>query len=222
MTHDLTNTLRSLVQTFSPCYLVADAFDECKEKQAFLKLVNAIIGQWKIPQVHLLVTSRTELSSELPNRSWKGFTMSMDESNNRDVKTYIETTLESSDEPLNHWDSEQRKNIARSLIARANGNFRWVACQLEALRGCFTRKELEKALETLPATLEETYERTLAAIEESRRSSICHILRFLCFSARPMRLDEMSEVLAIDFEARPRPQYHPEHRLEVHVARYFN
>ncbi|KAK6516458.1 hypothetical protein TWF506_006364 [Arthrobotrys conoides] len=222
MTHDLTNTLRSLIQSFSPCYLIADAFDECKDKQMFLKLVNTIIGQWRIPQVRFLVTSRTELNSELPNRSWKGFTLSLDESNNGDVRSYIETTLETVGEPLNDWEPERRKSIAKSLIARSNGNFRWVACQFEVLRRCSTRQELERALETLPATLEETYERTLADIEESRKSSICHILRFLCFSARPMRLDEMSEVLAIDFEARPRPRYCSEQRLEVHKARYFN
>ncbi|KAF3218272.1 hypothetical protein TWF106_007634 [Orbilia oligospora] len=122
MTHDLTNTLRYLIETFSPCYLVADAFDECKEKQAFLKLVNTIIGQWKIPQVRFLVTSRSELSSELPNRSWKGFTLSLEESNNGDVRNYIETTLESPGEPLNAWDPERRKSIAKSLIARGNGN----------------------------------------------------------------------------------------------------
>ncbi|KAF3101009.1 hypothetical protein TWF102_004610 [Orbilia oligospora] len=222
MTHDLTNTLRHLIETFSPCYLVADAFDECKEKQAFLKLVNTIIGQWRIPQVRFLVTSRSELSSELPNRSWKGFTLSLEESNNGDVRSYIETTLESPGEPLNAWDPERRKSIAKSLIARGNGNFRWVACQLERLRECSTNKDLDETLEGLPSTLEETYERTLAKVEESRKSSICHILRFLCFSARPMRLDEMSEVPAIDFEAKPRPKYCSEKRLVVGKAGYFN
>ncbi|EPS38868.1 hypothetical protein H072_7366 [Dactylellina haptotyla CBS 200.50] len=222
LTQDLMSTLRSLIGLFSPCYLVADALDECKDRHEFLRFINTIVGQWKIPHVRFLITSRSELDTELPGRNWRGFTVSMEENINGDVRTYVETTLNRADEPLNQWNAEERKAIAKSLIARANGNFRWVACQLEVLRGCFTKKELEQALESLPATLEDTYERTLAAVDESRRESLCQILRWLCFSSRPMRLDEMCEVLAIDFESKPRARYDPEKCLQVNAARYFH
>ncbi|KAK6526495.1 hypothetical protein TWF694_005078 [Orbilia ellipsospora] len=222
LTQDLSITLRSLINLFSPCYLVADALDECKERQEFLRLLNTIVGQWKLPNVRFLITSRTELDTELPNRSWRGYTISMEDNISGDVRMYVEATLDSPDEPLNQWSPEERKSIAKSLIARANGNFRWVACQLEVLRGCFTRKELELALESLPATLEDTYERTLAAVDESRRLPLCQVLRWLCFSARPMHLDEICEVLAIDFEAKPRARYDPERCLQVNAARYFH
>lgn len=56
-------------------------------------------------------------------------------------------------------------------------SFRWVACQLQALEDCHTAQELDEALESLPATLEETYERSLLAIEEKRREGFRHILR---------------------------------------------
>jgi hypothetical protein len=89
------------------------------------------------------------------------------------------------------------------------------------LRECHTEAELEKALKCLPATLEETYERALVAVEETRREGIRNVLRWLSFSARPMHLTEIAEVMAIDFDAHPRPVYDPRRRL-VSPARFFH
>jgi hypothetical protein len=89
------------------------------------------------------------------------------------------------------------------------------------LEECHTALELDEALKSLPATLEETYERSLLAIEEKRREGFRHILRWLSFSARPMHLDEITEVLAIDFFTKPRPQYDPRKRL-VNSAKFFH
>lgn len=82
-------------------------------------------------------------------------------------------------------------------------------------------EELEEALGSLPATLEETYERALLAVEEKRMEGFRHILRWLSFSARPMQLGEVAEVLAIDFSTKPRPLYDPRRRF-VNSARFFH
>jgi ankyrin repeat protein len=82
-------------------------------------------------------------------------------------------------------------------------------------------EELDEALGSLPATLEETYERALSAVEEKRREGFCYLLRWLSFSARPMQLGEVTEILAIDFSAKPRPLYDPRRRF-INGARYFH
>src|SRR5256884_4028888 len=102
-----------------------------------------------------------------------------------------------------------------------NCSFRWVACQLGALRECHTLAELEHTLNCLPVTLEETYERVLSVVDEKRREGICNVLRWLCFSARPIRLDEIADVMAIDFGAQPRPLYDPRRRL-IDPERFFH
>ncbi|RSL89352.1 hypothetical protein BHE90_001645 [Fusarium euwallaceae] len=218
---ELTQTLRNVIQLFSPCYLVIDAVDESKEKQEFLKLLNVIAGQWRLPQVHLLVTSRTELDTEIPKRTWKGVTMSIQDGIVGDVESQVISTLGDENGALGQWDLDKRDMIAKSLIENSRGNFRWVACQLQALEECHTAQELDEALDSLPATLEETYARSLLAIEEKRREGFRHILRWLSFSARPMHLDEITEVLAIDFSAKPRPHYDPRKRL-VNPAKFFH
>ena len=57
---------------------------------------------------------------------------------------------------------------------------------------------LRKSLTTLPKTLDQTYDRILAAINEQDRDFAMRILRWLTFSERPMSVEEIAEVVAID------------------------
>ena len=65
-------------------------------------------------------------------------------------------------------------------------------------------------MKTLPKTLDETYERILVNIDEMYREDVQKVLQFLAFSARPVSLDEVVEVLAVTFEGSPR--FDPEQR----------
>jgi hypothetical protein len=98
---------------------VIDAVDESKEKQEFLKLLN-IVTQWRLPQIHFLLTSRTDLDAEIPNRSWNSVTVSVEEYVDADVQKHVLVTLQD-DDILNQWDPSQRKIIAMSLIDAAHG-----------------------------------------------------------------------------------------------------
>lgn len=219
MTSDLLITLQSIIGHFSPVYLVIDAVDECKEKQEFLRFLNTV-AQWTLPQIHVFATSRTDIDTEIRNRKWSCVTVAVEEQLvDADVEKYVSVTLED-DEVLNCWDKSQRKLIARSLIKGANGNFRWVACQIGALRECHTIAELEDAINCLPATLEETYERALSAVDDQRREGMRNVLRWLSFSARPTRLEEIAEVMAINFAAEPQPAYDARKRL-IDPQRFF-
>ena len=219
MSADLLRTLQSIIQELSHFYLVVDAVDECKEKQDFLKFLNTV-ASWRYSQVHIVVTSRTAVDTEARNRKWHCSRLTVEEQLvDADVEKHVRATLED-DEILNRWDPEQQKLIAKSLLDGAKGNFRWVACQIEALKDCHTLAELEDALKTLPATLEDTYERALSIIDEKRKEPIRNVLRWLCFSARPVRLEEIAEVMAVDFSTEAQPHYDPRKRL-IDSERFF-
>ncbi|KAF1966679.1 ankyrin, partial [Bimuria novae-zelandiae CBS 107.79] len=81
--------------------------------------------------------------------------------------------------------------------------FRWAACQLNSLVKCCNRATLRKALATLPLTLDQTYERILSAISEADLEYAIRILRWLTFSARPLSVNEIAEVVAIDTKRDP-------------------
>jgi hypothetical protein len=71
-------------------------------------------------------------------------------------------------------------------------------CQLDALARCRNRATLRKSLATLPQTLDQTYDRILTAISKEDRNYAIRILQWLTFSARPLSVEEVAEIVAID------------------------
>ena len=55
-------------------------------------------------------------------------------------------------------------------------------------------------LEELPETLDETYERILRDINKANRTHTYRLLQCLTVAVRPLRVTELAEVLAVDFE----------------------
>jgi ankyrin repeat protein len=96
--------------------------------------------------------------------------------------------------------------------------FRWVYCQLEALRHCLP-PSVARILEELPETLDETYERVLREINKANREHARRLLQCLTVALRPLRVEELAEVLAIDFNAPSHggiPQLNPKWRWADH------
>ena len=91
-------------------------------------------------------------------------------------------------------------------------------CQLEALRHCLP-PSVRGILEDLPETLDETYERVLKDINKANRDHARRLLQCLTVALRPLRVEELAEVLAIDFNAPAHggiPQLNPNWRWADH------
>ena len=78
--------------------------------------------------------------------------------------------------------------------------FRWVYCQLERLRHCLP-PSVRGILDDLPDTLDETYERVLKDINKANQKHAVRLLYCLTVAIRPLRVEELAEVLAVDFDA---------------------
>ena len=78
--------------------------------------------------------------------------------------------------------------------------FRWVVCQLDTLRRCFPAS-IQRALNELPRTLDETYERILLGIDEEKQEYAIRLFRCLAFARRPLHVKELAEVIAVEFDA---------------------
>jgi Ankyrin repeats (3 copies)/Ankyrin repeat len=99
------------------------------------------------------------------------------------------------------------------IITDTPARFRWVICQLDALRKCRSTAALEKALTRLPKNLYETYDRVLANIDSDDRKDALYMLRWLAFSMSTVSLAEAVDVLATDPDAENRPLFDRRHRL---------
>ena len=86
-----------------------------------------------------------------------------------------------------------RDRTATYLLHR----FRWVFCQLEVLRHCFPAN-LRHTLEELPKSLDETYKRILNEINNANWTLAYRLLQCLAVALRPLRVEELAEVLAFD------------------------
>jgi ankyrin repeat protein len=85
---------------------------------------------------------------------------------------------------------------------------------LEVLRDCLP-SSIRRFLEELPESLDETYERVLREIKKPNRDHARRLLQCLVVAIRPLRVEELTEVLAIDFnDAEGIPKLNPSWRWE--------
>jgi ankyrin repeat protein len=75
-----------------------------------------------------------------------------------------------------------------------------VYCQLERLRHCLP-PSVRGILDDLPDTLDETYERVLKDFNKANERHAIRLLHCLAVAIRPLRVEELAEVLAVDFDA---------------------
>ncbi|KIL58409.1 hypothetical protein M378DRAFT_170663 [Amanita muscaria Koide BX008] len=196
----LEDLLKQLISGFKETYIVIDALDECKEQQELLKLLRKIHG-WQIGQCHLLVTSRKEqvIVNSLQHVGLKEIDLSLMPVDN-DIKKYIDEVLEES-EGLNSLDLGLKKDIKELLKAKANGMFRWVACQIVALECCANSPAaLERTLEMLPKDLETTYDQILERIHPTNGMHAVKLLYWLVFAIEPLKIEELAIVVQINVE----------------------
>ncbi len=122
---------------------------------------------------------------------------------NADIDQYIQDTLQN-DPKWKYWNDWEGGKIETTLMKGANGiillvvdtqslthffRFRWVVCQFDMLQNCIN-----------------------PSIHESHRRYAQKLLQWLSFSARPLQIKELTEVLVIDF-VEEQPIYDTKHRL---------
>ena len=78
-------------------------------------------------------------------------------------------------------------------------------CQLEILRHCFP-SSVKLILEELPESLDETYDRILREIRKPNQGHAHRLMQCLVAAVRPLRVKELAEVLAFDFDVEGTPK----------------
>ncbi|KAG1858862.1 hypothetical protein F4604DRAFT_1930917 [Suillus subluteus] len=178
--------------------VIIDALDECKRVGTFLtRLVRAV----NEGELRLLITSRTEPAissalSGLPSLSLSDHACLIDD----DMEILIDRELEVRSR-LASLTPDLKDKIRKSLLQQADGMFRWVSCQLDAINACRSVQGISDSLKSLPKGLYETYDKILQEIEEAgpdRRSIVERTLMWLVAALEPLKLSQLVEALSIE------------------------
>ncbi|KAH9015126.1 ankyrin repeat-containing domain protein [Lactarius deliciosus] len=204
-------------------YIVLDALDECPNTSGIptprgqvLEFVKDLVDL-RLPNLRICVTSRPEIDirTALEPLTSSHFSLHNQSGQQRDITGYISSVVQS-DPQMTRWREDDRKLVAEKLSEKADGMFRWVFCQLEVLRHCLA-PSLRRQLNELPKSLDETYERVLKEIESTNQGRHARrLLQCLAVAMRPLRVEELAEVLAFDLDAVKEeiPVFHAEWRWE--------
>ncbi|KAK4184425.1 hypothetical protein QBC35DRAFT_58000 [Podospora australis] len=172
---DLVGALKMMVPRFEKILVLIDAVDESQKRERLAEFLNQLATSNEYSPFHIVVTSRKEVDIE--RHIGQFICLSMSNSLvDRDIDTYIQGQLDT-DRALKRWSEGLRSHVRETLVSKANGMFRLVVCQLQILKKVPLESGVKKALQQLPETLDETYERILSSIP----SECTHIVwRALC------------------------------------------
>jgi len=193
---ELKATARQMFESSKSVYLVLDALDECEDRRNLLESLRDL-RSWNQEHVHVLATSRRETDIEDVLGTVASDAISLEECVvDGDIVIYVRHQLQH-DEKLSRWPDHVRKEIEVALLEGAKGMFRWVECQLDAIRGCMKLGLLRRALKSLPRTLDDTYSRILDNIPEQYLEDARRILSCLICSFHPLAVQEIADTVAV-------------------------
>ncbi|KAJ7900422.1 hypothetical protein B0H13DRAFT_2517933, partial [Mycena leptocephala] len=195
---ELTACLESLIIALSahPIFIVLDALDECSKPNELAPILRNLL-QSRDSRVHVFVTSRPEDVVVKMLRPLTTCELDLSSVIKGDISLHLGSVL-SKEDPFQSWKQVHRELVLNHLLDHSNGMFRWVTCQLEDLRKCLLR-DLQFTLNNLPTTLDATYERILSRIHTTNIPHARRLFNWLAFSFRPLYVEELAQVLAIDF-----------------------
>ena len=188
-TSDLIKAVYSMLaeQQNRSFFVVLDALDEAdpEERDELLNMLKTIKMNESVTS-HILLTSRTNVTSvEREFSSLAQFyNISIEREHvDHDITAHVSERLQN-DKILKLWEEPERELIKSSLLENAAGMFRWVDCQLQAIRQCGKKKQLRKTLATLPKDLDEQYRRDLENINDLDAEDALKLLQWLAFPQR--------------------------------------
>ncbi|KAI9770937.1 MAG: hypothetical protein M1840_002641 [Geoglossum simile] len=190
--------LKSESRHFSKLFIVIDAFDEFSERNGTRDSFFAEIRT--LPNMHLLVTSRHISTIEsLFEKTARVEVRAID----TDVRRYLECRIEREGRLVRHVkaDPSLKETIVDTVVAKAKGMFLLAQLHTDALVSKGTRKEVRKALETLPKELDSTYEEAMRRIESQNNDDkqlAERVLFWISFALRPLTLKELQHALAVE------------------------
>ncbi|KAH6642103.1 hypothetical protein C7974DRAFT_384834 [Boeremia exigua] len=231
-TNELVKTFEQMLRLEHETWIVIDALDECLaegKRGDFKSLMNWLkdIVLARHSNLHLLVTSRdeNEIRASLVAISGPRTFISIEgQGLDSDIRDYIWTRVWRSHE-LQRWETSSdkendvREMIQSKLLDQAGGMFRYIALQMDALEECPNLKNVRTILKNLPDSINDAYSRIMVRVFNRFRDDAIRILRLLIYSARPLRVNELIDAIAVQPDESPPFETENRTRRPTEIAR---
>ncbi|THW91627.1 purine and uridine phosphorylase [Aureobasidium pullulans] len=198
-TNQMTDALKSIFERSGSIRIVLDALDEAKSPEDIVNWFRKL-RESHGHSVQMIVTSRPPVAKWVSED--QGFPLGL-ERIDEDIGVYVHARLHSME--FEEWNSQLKlcDEVEERLKAKTDGMFRWAACQLDDLRSCPNVPAVHAVLDDLPATLNETYARTLRTIRASQfGQQMVFILQLVLYSGDyPLSLAACNDALVINTQS---------------------
>ncbi|KAJ5626486.1 hypothetical protein N7528_003913 [Penicillium herquei] len=179
-------------------YIVFDALDEyqttySKERDLLLSLMVGLLERQK-SKIHILVTSRSERDI---GKKLGGFPkLDLESALVEDMTIYVNASI--SKDPLCQWRPEVQKLIVDKLLSMKERRFRWAELQIKELEECYAESDIRETLQTIPQTIEESYQSILDRIKSKHLPLAREILMTVCFSSIALDIKAIAACVDLD------------------------
>ncbi|KAK1760390.1 hypothetical protein QBC47DRAFT_408460 [Echria macrotheca] len=161
-------------------FVIIDALDESQKRDNLLTVIRTLVVDDRFRKIQLLATSREYVDIEATMTSISDRIPMSNPLVEADIATYVKKRILA--EPrFRNWPQQLRDEVDESLSKGSKGMFRWAVCQLDILRRLRHVSRIREALQDLPETLDETYDRIFSLVASEDRDLVRHALHWLCF-----------------------------------------
>ncbi|KAF0638064.1 hypothetical protein FPSE5266_09602 [Fusarium pseudograminearum] len=194
----LERIIASMIKAFRQVLIVVDGLDECGNEMGSVTMSLAAFASLDTP-ASVALFSRQE--PNIRARMGNDFNEIPIEAHTEDVEIYVRAELEKriQSRRLRLSDPETAHKIEEELVRRADGMFRWVACQLDSLCDLFTDQDRLDALKQLPETLHDSYRRLLERVNTKPRTTQKRVqlcLQFIAFFPKKLSILELCQAVS--------------------------
>ncbi|KAA6414215.1 MAG: hypothetical protein FRX48_02578 [Lasallia pustulata] len=198
---------KAAVSRFSSTYIIVDALDECSEvdtpehdtdTKRFLSALKEEIS----PCTTVLVTCRT---NDYLNDKFKEMSLLEIRARNEDLVSYIKGRTNKKTCLGRHVHYKAfpgfEGEISQKIVSSCDGIFLLAKLQLDHLTDQISPQDTFEALESIPKTLQERYEKAInrmkTQVSPNRANQAMRILAWISHAKRPLRVEELRHALSV-------------------------
>ncbi|OBT96478.2 hypothetical protein VE01_05656 [Pseudogymnoascus verrucosus] len=185
------------VRKFSKVFIVIDAVDECSDIRRLIATLESMLD-WKLDGLHLFLSAQPLPSIYNLKRKHHLHCVITADGNHQDILSLITARVS---EQLD-WPDTTKEHVIRMVGDRAHGSFVWATLVFAELKRFHKLQQVESALYTLPQGLADLY-KTYVDGSLQRSADTEKVLVWVGYTRRPLRIDEVSEVVAINVAVDP-------------------